>query len=91
MERVVASRPARQGGAAVCRDAPWEDARVRLRAPAAGAMAIEDGHSRVLAVATPREPGSVWTPHVGFTVEGMSLRLVPPIGPLVACEPDERR
>lgn len=54
-------------------------------------MAIEDGHSRVLAVATPREPGSVWTPHVGFTVEGMSLRLVPPIGPLVACEPDERR
>lgn len=31
--RVVASRPARQGGAAVCRDAPWGDARVRLRAP----------------------------------------------------------
>lgn len=50
--RVVASRPARQGGAAVCRDAPWGDACVRLRAPAAGAMAIEDGHSRVLAAAT---------------------------------------
>lgn len=89
--RLVAARPSRLGTEAVCRDAPWGEGSVRLRAPATGALAIEGGEARVLAAATLRRPGSVWTPHVGFDVEGTSIRLAPLSGPLAVCSPVERR
>jgi uncharacterized protein len=89
--RVIASHPARQGTAAVCRDAPWGVAGVRLRAPATGALAIEDGEARVLATATPLQPGGAWTPHVGFTVDGASIRLVRMNWPTITCAPDDKR
>jgi uncharacterized protein len=89
--RLVASRPARQGTAAVCRVAPWGDAGVRLRAPSTGALAIEDGDARVLAAATPLRPGSTWTPYVGFSVDGTSVHLAPMNKPIVVCSPYEKR
>jgi uncharacterized protein len=89
--RLVDSRPSRRGTAAVCRDAPWGVAGVRLRAPTTGALAIEDDDGRFLAAATPLRPGSPWTPYVGFTAEGSSVRLVRMSGPAVVCSPDERR
>lgn len=89
--RLVASRPSRRGTAAVCRGAPWGGGSVRLRAPATGALTIEDSDARVLAAATPLQPGGVWSPHVGFTVEGPSIRLVPLTGSPVVCSPDETR
>lgn len=89
--RLVASRTPRQGSATVCRDAPWGEGSVRLRAPATGALTIENGDARVLAAAMLLQPGSVWTPYVGFTAEGPSIRLVPLGGPTIVCTPGEQR
>ena len=89
--RLVASRPSRLGAAVVCHGAPWGGGSVRLRAPATGALTIEDADARVLAAATPLRPGGVWSPHVGFTVEGPSIRLVPLTGSPVVCSPGEGR
>jgi uncharacterized protein len=84
--RRVAWRPSR-GAAAVCPGAPWGDAQVRIRAPATGALAVEGDDARVLAAATPLRPGGAWTPYVGFTVDGSSIRLAPMEGPPIVCRP----
>jgi hypothetical protein len=83
--RAVASRPPRQGAAATCRGAPWEEGPVRIRAPATGALAVEDGEARVLATATPLRTDSVWTPYVGFTVKGRTITLQPIAGMAITC------
>jgi len=89
--RLVASPPARQGTAAVCPEAPWGRATVRIRAPTTGALAIEDTDARVLAAATPPRPGSTWRPYVGFGVEGTAVRLTPMNGQATVCSPVEPR
>jgi uncharacterized protein len=83
--RLVASRPPRRAAAATCPDAPWGGATVRIRAPATGALAVENDDARVLAAATPLQSGSAWTPYVAFTVEGPSIRLLPMSGPAITC------
>lgn len=82
---LVASRPPRLGVRAVCGDAPWAERPVRVRAPATGALAIEDGDAHVLAAATPLRPDGVWTPYVGFASEGSTIRLQPLDGPAITC------
>jgi uncharacterized protein len=89
--RLVASRPPRQGAAAVCSDAPWGRATVRIRAPLTGALVIEGTEARVLAAAIPSRPVSAWTPYVGFSVEGASVRIVPISGRAIVCSPVEPR
>ena len=89
--RLVASRPPREGMAAECTKAPWRRATIRRRAPATGALAIEDTDARVLAAATPLQPGSTWTPYVAFSAEGAAVRLVPMKGPAIVCSPVEAR
>ncbi|NWG74333.1 MAG: hypothetical protein HXY24_06960, partial [Rubrivivax sp.] len=59
--------------------------RVRVRAPATGALAVEDGEARVFAAATPLRSDSSWTPYVGFVVEGRTVRLQPTNGPAITC------
>jgi uncharacterized protein len=86
--RLVASRPRRAAAAATCPDAPWGGSIVRVRAPATGALAIENGDAHVLAAATPLQPGSAWTPYVAFTVAGPSIRLLPMSGPAITCTPE---
>jgi uncharacterized protein len=71
--RLVASRPPRQGAAAVCAGAPWGRATVRIRAPLTGALVIEGTEAGVLAAAKPLHSVSAWTPYVGFGVEGASV------------------
>lgn len=89
--RRAASRPPGQGAAASCRDAPWGDARARLHAPATGALTIEGDDARALAAATPHRPGETWTPYVGFSVDGASVRLASMNGPIVVCSPSGQR
>jgi uncharacterized protein len=89
--RLVALRPQRQGTAAVCSEAPWGGATVRIRAPAKGALVVEGTEARVLATATPPRPVSAWTPYVGFSVEAASIRLVPMSGRAIVCSPVEPR
>jgi uncharacterized protein len=89
--RLVASRPPRRATAATCPDAPWGGATVRIRAPATGALAVENDDARVLAAATPLQPGSAWTPYVAFTVEGPSIRLLPMSGPAMTCTHERAR
>lgn len=91
MLRLAASRSPRPGTATVCRNAPWGEGAVRLRAAATGALTIEDGDARVLAAATPLRPGEAWTPYVGFSVDRASVRLVPMNGPIVDCSGDDPR
>lgn len=83
--RRVASRPQRPGVQAVCNDAPWGDGPVRVRAPATGALAVEDGEARVLAAATPLRPDGAWTPYVGFASADRTIRLQPIDGPAITC------
>jgi len=81
----VASRPARQGTATVCRDAPWGVAELRLRAPETGALTIEDRNARVVAAATARRPDSPWQPYVVFGVDGGTVRLTATSGATIDC------
>jgi uncharacterized protein len=81
----VASRPARQGTAIVCRDAPWSGAELRLRAPETGALTIEDVDARVVAAATALRPDSPWQPYVVFSVDGTAVRLQLKAGAAVEC------
>ena len=81
----VASRPARQGTATVCRDAPWGGAELRLRAPETGALTLEDVDARVVAAATARRPDSPWQPYVVFSVDATTVRLRPTTGATVEC------
>jgi hypothetical protein len=67
------------------RDTPWGDGPVRVRAPAAGALPIEDGAARVLAAATPLRPDDAWTPCVGFAGAGRTVHLQPIDGPAITC------
>ena len=76
--RVVASRPSRQGVRAACRDAPWGEGPVRVRAPATGTLAVEDGKAHVLAVATP--PGrSIAFGDGGLLQRPRKMALTPPV------------
>lgn len=81
----VASRPARQGTAAVCRYAPWGGAELRLRAPETGALTVEDVDARVVAAATALRPDSPWQPYVVFSVDATTVRLRPTTGATVEC------
>lgn len=81
----VASRPPRQGTATVCRDAPWGAAGLRLRAPATGALTVEDRDARVVAAATPLRTDRLWRPYVVYSVDGTTLRLWPTSGATVEC------
>jgi uncharacterized protein len=81
----VASRPARQGTATVCRDAPWGGAELRLRAPETGALTLEDVDARVVAAATSRRPDSPWQPYVVFGVDGGTVRLTATSGATIEC------
>jgi uncharacterized protein len=85
--RLVASRPPRQGVRVVCRDAPWGEGPVHVRAPATGALAVEDGEARVRATAIPMQSDGAWTPYVGFASEGRTIRLQPIDGPPITCRP----
>jgi uncharacterized protein len=87
--RAVASRPLRQGAAATCREAPWGEATVRIRVPAPGALAVEDAQARALATATPLRTDAVWTPYVGFTVNGRTIVLQPINGTAITCLLDD--
>ncbi len=58
---------------------------------ATGALAVENDDARVLAAATPLQPGSAWTPYVAFTVEGPSIRLLPMSGPAMTCTHERAR
>jgi uncharacterized protein len=81
----VASRPARQGTATVCRDAPWGGAELRLRAPETGALTVEDVDARVVAAATALRPDSPWQPYVVSSVDATTVRLRPMGGATVEC------
>jgi uncharacterized protein len=84
----VASRPARQGTATVCRDAPWGGAELRLRAPETGALTLEDVDARVVAAATLLRPDRPWQPYVVFSVDGATVRLTATNGATVECSLD---
>jgi uncharacterized protein len=81
----VASRPARLGADTVCRDAPWSQAGLRLRAPVTGAMTIEDRDARVVAAATPHRPDGPWHPYIAFSVDGTKVRLTTASGSTLEC------
>lgn len=81
----VARRPPRRGMGASCPGAPWGQSRVRVRAPESGALVIEDEHAQVIAVAAPMDPGGVWSPFVGFEVDGSVIRLAALEGTAIAC------
>lgn len=78
-------RTSRRGSEASCPGAPWGSTRAFVRAPETGALVIEDDHARVLAAATPARPDGVWTPFVGFEVDGPVIRLQPLEGPTITC------
>jgi uncharacterized protein len=81
----VASRPPRQGTTTVCRDAPWRQAELSLRAPVTGALTIEGRDARVVAAATQLRPEGPWQPYAAFSVDGSSVRLTPRSGAAVEC------
>jgi len=83
--RWVASRPSRQGTGSVCRDAPWGEAALRVRAPTTGALTVEDNNARVVAAATLPRPDGLWQPHVVFSVDGATVRLRLASGATVEC------
>lgn len=73
--QLAASGPLRQGTATVCSNAPWSEAQLRLRAPATGALTVEDLDARVVATATPVRPDEPWQPYVAFSIDGPTIRL----------------
>lgn len=81
----VAQRPQRRGMEVSCTGAPWGPSRVLVRAPGSGALIIEDDQAHVLAVATPADPGGVWSPFVGIEVDGSVMRLAALEGAAIVC------
>lgn len=81
----VARRPPRRGIGASCPGAPWGQSLVRVRAPESGALVFEDDDAQVLAAATPMDPGGVWSPFVGFEVDGSVIWLATLEGAAIAC------
>lgn len=81
----VAPRASRQGTEVSCPGAPWNRSRVRARAPESGALTFETDHAQVFLAATPATMDDVWSPFVGFRVDGLMIRLSTLEGTTITC------